>query len=38
VISNALMTEPVPVDIDEEETDQALAKNEESSRNEIVKH
>ena len=38
VISNALTTEPVPVDIDEEETDQALAKNEESSRNEIVKH
>ena len=38
VISNALTTEPVPVDIDEEETDQALAKNEESNRNEIVKH
>ena len=38
VISNALTTEPVPVDIDEEETDQGLAKNEESSRNEIVKH
>ena len=38
VISNALTTEPVPVDIDEEETDQALSKNEESSRNEIVKH
>ena len=38
VISNALTTEPVPVDIGEEETDQALAKNEESSRNEIVKH
>ena len=38
VISNALTTEPVPVDIDEEETDQALGKNEESSRNEIVKH
>ena len=38
VISNALTTEPIPVDIDEEETDQALAKNEESSRNEIVKH
>ncbi|MEC7971701.1 MAG: endopeptidase La [Pseudomonadota bacterium] len=38
VISNALTTEPVPIDIDEEETDQALAKNEESSRNEIVKH
>ena len=38
VISNALTTEPVPVDIDEEETDQALAKNAESSRNEIVKH
>ena len=38
VISNALATEPVPVDIDEEETDQALAKNEESNRNEIVKH
>ena len=38
VISNALTTEPVPVDIDEEETDQALAKNEESNRNEIGKH
>ena len=38
VISNALTTEPVPVEIDEEERDQALAKKEDSVRDEIVKH
>ena len=38
VISNALTNEPVPAEIDEEEQDQALAKKEESTRDEIVKH
>ena len=38
VISNALTNEPVPAEIDEEEQDQALAKKEENTRDEIVKH
>ena len=38
VISNALTNEPVPAEIDDEEQDQALAKKEESTRDEIVKH
>ena len=36
--SNALTAEPVPIEIDEEEGDQTLAKKEDSVRDEIVKH
>ena len=38
VISNALTSEPLPVEIENEKQDQALAKNEEEPRGEIVKH
>ena len=38
VISNALTSEPLPVEIEEEKQDQALAKNEREARGEIVKH
>ena len=38
VISNALTSEPLPVEIENGKQDQALAKNEEEPRGEIVKH
>ena len=38
VISNALTSEPLPVEIENEKQDQALAKNEDEPRGEIVKH
>ena len=38
VISNALTSEPLPVEIENGTQDQALAKNEEEPRGEIVKH
>ena len=38
VISNALTSEPLPVEIDDGERDQALAKKKDAPRGEIVKH
>ena len=38
VISNALTSEPLPAEIENGKQDQALAKNEEEPRGEIVKH
>ena len=38
VISNALTSEPLPVEIENGKQDQALAKNESDPRGEIVKH
>jgi len=38
VISNALTSEPLPVEIENGKQDQALAKNDEEPRGEIVKH
>ena len=38
VISNALTSEPLPVEIENGKQDQALAKKKEEPRGEIVKH
>ena len=38
VISNALTSEPLPLEIEEDEGDQALAKKKDEPRGEIVKH
>ena len=38
VISNALTSEPLPLEIDEDEGDQSLAKKKDEPRGEIVKH
>ena len=38
VISNALTSEPLPVEIEEDEGDQALANKKDEPQGEIVKH